>query len=88
MAKSFKEIASNNTSQLDEVDIRYFIDKYLNKTLGQGARCEAVEKGKVTIISNNPTLKQELKTLEQTIRKTTKQQTDYDISEIQIKGSF
>lgn len=70
---------------IDEFDVRYWVQRYVDDLLGGGVRCRAVRGGKVVLAAESAGLRQELYLLRETIQTAVQQNTGYEVGEVEIK---
>jgi hypothetical protein len=84
MVKNIKEILETNKTGLDEVDVRHWVERYLFGLLGSEVRCSEVDGGKMVLVAESPTVRQELQLLATELRRETLAQTGYKVKKVKV----
>ena len=85
MPKSVAEIMQLSRLGIDEFDVRYWVQRYVEGLLGEGVRCKEVKAGRVTIVAESASLRQELYLLKDDIQAAVQENTGYKVGEVKVK---
>lgn len=85
MPKSLAEIMKLSRVGIDEFDVRYWVQRYVEDLLGGGVRCRDVKGGRVVLVAESACLRQELYLLREDIRAAVRQNTGYEAGDIEVR---
>ncbi|HBE90169.1 MAG: hypothetical protein A3G57_01930 [Candidatus Andersenbacteria bacterium RIFCSPLOWO2_12_FULL_45_8] len=84
MTKSLAEIMKLSRVGIDEFDVRYWVQRYVEGLLGGGVRCREVKGGRMVLVAESACLRQELYLLKEDLRVAVQQNTGYEAREIEV----
>lgn len=85
MPKSLAEIMKLSRVGIDEFDVRYWVQRYVEGRLGGGVSCRDVKGGRMILVAESACLRQELYLLREDIRAAVQQNTGYEAGDIEVR---
>lgn len=85
MPKSLAEILKLSRVGVDEADVRYWVERYVEGLVGGGVRCREVRSGRITLAAESAVMRQELYLLKEEMQKAIQKGTGYKVRSIEVR---